>query len=96
MGQALLVNALILLQERTDDEPIHLCQGDLLSLGEASTGLSVLINCASPKCTCPCRVSITMVALFTSGDMRIHWTIYRRGSGSTLPSLYVSQQTSLA
>ena len=33
MGKALPVNALVLLQEHTDDEPIHLCQGDLLSLG---------------------------------------------------------------
>lgn len=33
MGQALPVNALVLLQEHTDDEPVHLCQGDLHSLG---------------------------------------------------------------
>lgn len=31
MGQALSVNVLILLEEHTDDKPIHLCQG-LLSL----------------------------------------------------------------
>lgn len=45
MGQALSVNALVLLEEHTDDKPIHLCQG-LLSLGRASVGPSVLVLCA--------------------------------------------------
>lgn len=75
MGQTLLVNALVLLQEHTDDEPIHLCQGESCSPGTV----------CSPKCTHPCRVSTTLSALFTSGDLRIHCTIYRRGSGSLLP-----------
>lgn len=83
MGQALLVNALVLLQEHTDDEPIHLYQGESRSPGTV----------CSPKCTRPCGVSTTMGALFTSGDLRIHRTIYRRGSGCTLaPSHLISRQ----